>query len=121
MMFEERLQNLRDRVEGAVATTLVAEDGIRVASAEAEAEDGPDLEALAALLVARVRQLAEAQQDLDLGPLRQFSLATDRFHVLAGEVGAGYYLLLVLESGGNTGRARYELRRARLDFEGDLG
>lgn len=119
MMFEERLESLRDRVDGAVATALVAEDGIRVASAEVEG--GPDLEALAALLVARIRQLARAQQDLDLGSLRQFSLATERFDVLAGEVGAGYYLLLVLQAGGNTGRARYELRRARLDFEGDLG
>ena len=119
MMFEERLQNLRDRVEGAVATALVAQDGIRVASAETEG--GPDLDALSALLVARIQQLARAQQDLDLGSLRQFSLATDRFDVVAGEVGAGYYLLLVLESGGNSGRARYELRRARLDFEEDLG
>lgn len=118
MMFEERLESLRERVEGAVAVTLVAEDGIRVASSETEG--GPDLEAVAALLVARIRQLAEAQRGLDLGTLRQFSLATDQFHVLAAGVGSGYYLLLVLRPGGNTGRARYELRRARLDFEEDL-
>lgn len=119
MMFEERLESLRERVEGAVAATLVAQDGIRVASAETSGS--PDLEALSALLVARVRQLDQAQRDLELGSLRLFTMGTDRFSVLAREVTAGYYLLLVLDPEGNTGRARYELRRARLDFEEDLG
>jgi hypothetical protein len=40
--------------------------------------------------------------------------------VMLGRLTDGYYLMLVLGQGGNVGRARYELRRAPLDYEKDL-
>ena len=114
-----RLQVLLDRIEGALAVSLVAADGIPVATASRDG--GFDLEALAAELLAQVRAISTEQRDLAVGEVDQYSVSTDRFTILIGRLQAGYYLLLVLEQVGSYGRARFELRRARLLFEEDLG
>ncbi len=114
-----RLEALLDRIEGAQAVSLVAADGISVATAK---RDGAfDLEALAAELLTQVRAISDEQRDLGVGEVDQYSVSTDRFTILIGRLQAGYYLLLVLSRASSYGRARFEMRRARLLFEDDLG
>lgn len=114
-----RLEALLDRIPGARAASLVAADGIPV---ETVNRDGDfDLEALAAELLTQVRAIADEQRDLAVGEVDQYSVSTERLTILIGRLQAGYYLLLVLERAGSYGRARFELRRARLLFEDDLG
>lgn len=114
-----RLNVLLDRIDGALAVSLVAADGIAVATAN---RDGAfDLEALAAELLTQVRAISDEQRDLAVGEVDQYSVTTDRFTILIGRLQAGYYLLLVLRRAGSYGRARFEMRRARLLFEDDLG
>lgn len=117
-MFQERLESIRRRLDGAIAVSLVAADGIPVETA-GEA-DGLDLDALAALTLAQIRHLGSAPSDLQLGRPLQLVLTTERCRLLATHVGKGYYLMLVLGVHGSLGRASYEARRARLAFEGDL-
>ena len=113
-----RLNVLLDRIDGALAVSLVAADGIPVASAK---RDGAfDLEVLAAELLTQVRAISGEQSDLAVGEVDQFSVSTDRFTILIGRLQAGYYLLLVLRRASSYGRARFEMRRARLLFEDDL-
>ena len=114
-----RLRTLLDRIDGALAVSLVAADGIPVASARRR--DDFDLEALAAELLTQVRAISDEQRDLAVGEVDQYSVSTDRFTILIGRLQAGYYLLLVLERTSSYGRARFEVRRARLLFEEDLG
>ena len=114
-----RLNLLLDRIDGALAVSLVAADGIPVATASRDG--GFDIEALAAELLTQVRAIADEQRDLAVGEVHQYSVSTDRFTILIGRLQAGYYLLLVTERGSSYGRARFELRRARLLFEDDLG
>lgn len=117
-MFEERLQSLCSRIHGAVAVSLVDKDGITV---ESHVLTGNfDLEALAAELLAQTQTIAREQRELDLGDLRQLSVTTDRFTVLVSSLTGSYSLLLVLSNDGSYGRARFELRRALLQFESDL-
>ena len=117
-MFEDRLQNLFSRIDGAVAATLVDKDGITVESFSENSEI--DLEALAAELLAQTGNIAREHSELDLGNLRQLSVTTDRYTVLVSALTGSYSLLLVLENKGSYGRARFELRRALLEFESDL-
>lgn len=113
-MFESRLRDLLQRVEGACAVSLVASDGIAVQSYSAGA--GPDLEVLAAELLSQVGRVS----DLSVGKVDQFVIAADPYTVMLGRLTDSYFLMLVLGEEGNFGRARFELRRAPLEFERDL-
>ena len=117
-MFEDRLERLRKRIRGANAVALVSHDGLTV---EAQGgHEGVDLEALAAETLDQIRVIGENQRGASLGRVRNFSMSTDRLQLVASKLAAGYYLLLVMEPGTGQGRAKFELRRALLEFEQDL-
>lgn len=117
-MFLERLGEISSRLEGVEALSLVAEDGIAIESVNAGTT--LDLELLAAELVSQARSITSDHRELAVGDVQQFSVTTDRYTFIVSAVAKGYYLLLVLREGGTYGRARFELRRARLLFEDDL-
>jgi predicted regulator of Ras-like GTPase activity (Roadblock/LC7/MglB family) len=117
-MFLERLSSITRRIEGAVALSLVAGDGIPVESVNSD--PGLDLELLAAELIAQVRVISDDHRELNVGEVRHLALTTDRFTLMVSGLAAGYYLMLVLADSASYGRARFELRRARLLFESDL-
>jgi len=117
-MFLERLNRITSKIDGAVALTLVASDGIPVESVNTD--PALDLEVLAAELIAQVRTISDDHRELNVGDVRQLTVTTDRFTLMVTHVAEGYYLLLVLQDNSSYGRARFELRRARLLFEPDL-
>ncbi len=116
-MFAERLQRIHERLDDALAISLVGRDGIPVESLNS---GGLDVEALAAELLTQVRSISGDQRELAVGPVRQFAVTTDKYSLLLGSLTDEYFLLLVLGEACSLGRARYELRRASLDFEADL-
>ena len=117
-MFTERLEQVTDHIDGVLAISLVAKDGIAVESIIRDQE--LDLELLAAELISQVRAVSQDHRELSVGKVRLFSLTTDSFILMVGALTEEYYLLLVLEADANFGRARFELRRAVLAFEEDL-
>lgn len=116
-MFAERLKSIHDRIDEALAVSLVARDGIPV---ESHASVEVDVEALAAEMMTQIRGLSGDHRELAVGPVRQFTVTTDKYALMLGAVTDEYYLLLILAGDASVGRARYELRRASLDFEDDL-
>jgi predicted regulator of Ras-like GTPase activity (Roadblock/LC7/MglB family) len=117
-MFLDQLSRISNRIDGAVALSLVARDGIPVESFSSDPD--LDLDVLAAELVAQARSISENHRELDVGDVQQLSVMTDRLTLMVSSVAADYYLLLVLGPEGNYGKARFELRRARLLLEEDL-
>ena len=117
-MFLDQLSRISNSIEGALALSLVAKDGIAVESVSSDPD--LDLEVLAAELVSQARSISENHRELDVGDVQQLSVTTDRLTLMVSSVTADYYLLLVLGPEGNYGRARFELRRARLLLEEDL-
>jgi predicted regulator of Ras-like GTPase activity (Roadblock/LC7/MglB family) len=117
-MFLDQLSRISNRIDGALALSLVAKDGIAVESVSSD--PNLDLEVLAAELVAQARSITEDHRELHVGEVQQLSVTTDRLTLMVSSVAADYYLLLVLGPEGNYGRARFELRRARLLLEADL-
>lgn len=117
-MFRERLEDVADRIDGTLALSLVAKDGIAVETLARE--ESLDLELLAAELMSQVRAVAQNHQELSVGAVKHFSVITDRFILMIGALTEDYFLLLVLNAGANCGRARFELGRAVLLFEEDL-
>jgi predicted regulator of Ras-like GTPase activity (Roadblock/LC7/MglB family) len=117
-MFLEQLSRIGDRIGGVLALSLVAKDGIAVESVSSDPE--LDLEVLAAELISQVRSITENHRELEIGEVQQMSVVTDRLTLIVSSVTRDYYLLLVLGPEGSHGRARFELRRARLVLEQDL-
>jgi predicted regulator of Ras-like GTPase activity (Roadblock/LC7/MglB family) len=117
-MFQERLRDIFDRVDGTLVISLVDKDGITVETfGDASTLD---LEALAAELLAQTRAIARDHRELAMGEVRQLSVTTDLYTVLVSALTRSYSLLLVLEKSGSYGKARFELRRAQLQLEPDL-
>jgi predicted regulator of Ras-like GTPase activity (Roadblock/LC7/MglB family) len=117
-MFLEQLSRISDQIGGVLALSLVAKDGIPIESVSSDPE--LDIEVLAAELVAQARSITDNHRDLDVGEVQQLSVLTTRLTMIVSAVTRDYYLLAVLGPEGNYGRARFELRRARLVLERDL-
>jgi len=117
-MFLDRLNRITNRIDGAIALSLVAKDGISVESVSSDPD--LDLEVLAAELIAQARAISENHRELEAGDVQHLAVSTERMTLMVSSVAADYYLLLVLGPEGNCGRARFELRRARLLLERDL-
>ena len=116
-MFTERLELVRDRIGGARSVSLVAKDGIPV---ESVGDKTLDLEMLAAELMSQVRAVAQNQQELSIGKVRQFSVTTEVMSLMVGALTDDYFLMVVMDDATSFGRARFEIRRAALLFEDDL-
>ena len=117
-MFLEHLSRISGRIGGALALSLVARDGIPVESVSSDPEI--DLEALGAEMISQARAISDNHRELEVGEVQQLAVTTDRVTLMVSAVAPDYYLLLVLGPEGNYGRARFELRRARLLLEKDL-
>jgi predicted regulator of Ras-like GTPase activity (Roadblock/LC7/MglB family) len=117
-MFLEQLSRISNRIDGALALSLVARDGLPVESFSSDPD--LDLEAIAAELINQVRSITENHRELGVGDVQQLSVMTDRLSLMVSSVAPDYYLLLVLGPEGNYGKARFELRRARLLLEAEL-
>ena len=75
---------------------------------------------LYAEMVSQARAISANHRELEVGDVQQLSVTTERVTLMVSTVTPDYYLLLVLGPEGNYGRARFELRRARLLLEKDL-
>lgn len=119
MTLYERLEGVVQSVQGALALSLVAKDGMPVESVWNA--DDLQLEIVAAEMLAQIQLIAGSDDNLAPGPVRLLSVSTSHHTILLGAVSAGYYLLMVLEPTANYGRARFEMRRAGLRFLDEIG
>jgi predicted regulator of Ras-like GTPase activity (Roadblock/LC7/MglB family) len=107
--FRDVLAGIRDRVEGAIAVSLISLDGIAVDAIDA---DHVPLDVLGAELGAFIKSI-RPNSELDTGEVLQFSLVTEKYITFLSAVTPEYFILLVLRPDGNYGRARFELARAK--------
>jgi predicted regulator of Ras-like GTPase activity (Roadblock/LC7/MglB family) len=116
-MFRDVLSTLRDRVEGALATSLIGLDGIAI---EKIGDGVVPLDVLGAEFGSFIKSIRHANTELDTGEVLQFSLVTEKYITFMSEVTPEYYILLVLQPDGNYGRARFELSRAKYLLRDEL-
>lgn len=116
-MFRQVLQDLERNVEGTLAVSLIGTDGIAI---ESVGKNDFPLDTLSAELSRFLKTLGAARTDLDTGELEQFVMTTDKYITFLSRVTGEYFILMVLSRGGNYGRARFELRRARFALLDEL-
>jgi predicted regulator of Ras-like GTPase activity (Roadblock/LC7/MglB family) len=109
-VFKEVLQGIRDRVDGALAVSLIGLDGIAIESVKA---DSVPLDVMGAEFGGFVKSVRLSNTDLDTGDVLQFALVTEKYITFLSAVTEEYYVLLVLGPDGNYGRARFELAKAK--------
>ncbi len=117
MNFREILEDYRSRVEGTLAVTLIGTDGIPIDTIATE--DLP-LETISAELTSFLKGLRLTNTELDTGDVQQISVVTDRYTTILSQVTSDYFLLVILSPGGNYGRARFELARAKFKLQDEL-
>lgn len=116
-MFREVLAGIRERVEGTLAISLIGLDGIAI---ETLRSDGVALDAMGAEFGSFVKSIRVSDTEFHTGDVQQLSLVTDRYVCFLSAVTPEYFVLLVMQPGGNYGRARYELARARYLLRDEL-
>ena len=116
-MFKSILEDLQRNVDGTVAISLIGTDGIAIESLE---RDHFPLEILSAEISSLLKTLRTAKTDLDTGDLEQFVLTTQKYITFLSKVTPEYFILMVLAQGGNYGRARFELKRAKYALQDEL-
>lgn len=117
-VFQDTLRRIAERVEGARAVSLIGMDGIPI-DTYGPADD-PAFESVAAELGAFAKSAQSPRTHSDGGRIEQIVLVTDLSTAILSRVTSEYYLLLVLSPEGNSGRGRFELKKAGLALEKEL-
>lgn len=116
-MFRQTLANIRDRVDGTLAISLIGLDGIAI---EALNEHRVPLDVLGAEFGGFIKSIKLSNTELNTGEVQQFSLTTERYVTFLSQITPEYFLLLVMRPDGNYGRARFELARAKNALANEL-
>ena len=116
-MFKDALRQIRDRVDGTLAISLIGLDGIAVESIN---DDHVPLDVLGAEVGGFIKSIRLSNTELNAGEVLQVSLITEKYITFLAAITPEYYILLVLRPDGNFGRARYELARARHSLHDEL-
>ena len=119
MGFREHLQDVVARVDGALACTLMAVDGIEVETHLAEAS-GVDVRNLLVEYSSLFRLAREAAETHQAGDLKELSIQTGGVLTVARMVTPEYFLAVALKPEGNFGKARYLLRVTAPKLEAEL-
>ena len=110
MGFREHLEEICQKVEGAVACSLMGSDGIEVDTHLVEEGGEVDFRTLLVEYSGLMRNARDAAEASAAGGVAEVSLLTERMIVVARVVSPEYFLVVALRPDGNFGKARYYLR-----------
>jgi predicted regulator of Ras-like GTPase activity (Roadblock/LC7/MglB family) len=118
MSFLEVLEDIVDKVDGAVSAMIIGIDGMSVQ--EYAREKLVDLTGLSAEASAMIKDISLAADNLGLGEAREFSIISDRCGIIMRKINTDYYLALVIKPDGNYGKGRFILKTAIPKLEGEF-
>jgi predicted regulator of Ras-like GTPase activity (Roadblock/LC7/MglB family) len=108
-VFREVLAGIKERVDGALAVSLIGLDGIAIESIK---DGNVPLDVFGAEFGGFIKSV-RPNADLNTGDVLQFALVTEKYITFLSAVTPEYFVLLVMRPDGNYGRARFELARAK--------
>ena len=116
MSFADTVANLRD-CPGVLMTSIAARDGIAVQNwggARGEIDE------IIAEYSNFLREVSTANRELQLGDLEQVMVTAQRRQILVTSITPEYFLLVVMERDGNSGKARFASRVAAFRLREEL-
>ena len=116
-VFRDILESICSRVDGTLAVSLIALDGIPIESINS---GSVPLDVIGAEFGGFIKSVRLSNTDLNTGDVLHFSLVTEKYITLLSAVTQEYFLLLVMRPDGNYGRARHELAKAKFALRDEL-
>jgi predicted regulator of Ras-like GTPase activity (Roadblock/LC7/MglB family) len=113
-MFKELLETIVERTEGSLGALIMGTDGIAVEKVLGEAGMDANLDVAAAEFTSLVRSAQRAGNDTGLGGLRELVISLEGAVMVMRLLSRDYFVVLAMNSQGNLGRGRFELRKAEL-------
>lgn len=111
-MFQERLKQVVDNVEGSVACVLMGFDGISLDTYVASDSNSKDLNIQDVGLEYSVvlKQIRNTADLLESGNVQEVAITSEKLTTLVRVLNDEYFVALALRPGGNYGKGRYLLR-----------
>ena len=119
-MFREVLHQAMTNTDGCLGVLIMGTDGIPVEKVWQAAPREANLDIAIAEYTSLLRNAKRINDDLGLGKLRELTVSSDTLVFLLRFVSEDYFLAMILSAEGNTGRGRYEMRRAELLLKNEL-
>ncbi len=118
-IFKEVIDGMLQKVDGALAVLIVGVDGITIDRAEHPENEavGLNFDLLAAEYTSLLKTALRTAEDVDVGLLQEMTVFTEQYQFVVKMITGEYYLMFVLRPDGNFGRARYELKKAKILLE----
>lgn len=117
-VFAEALEGIAKRVDGVQGVSLIGRDGITLESFGASRDS--QLDPVAAEITGILKHLMTEESGNDSGDIQQFLIESGSVNLVLVSVTSEYYLMVLLSRDGNSGRARFEARRAAALLEKEL-
>ncbi len=114
-MFAITLKEIADRMDDVDCILLMGTDGLPIEKVVKSESLNVDL--LTAEFTTILRNTSQTSAEVDAGALEEFILITDRLIILLKAITQEYFLMMILTEGGNIGRARFELKKAKYILE----
>lgn len=124
MSFASILQTIVDECGGGLAAALMGSDGIPIEQVEVSPDSGHALNDEVGVLGVEfgriLEEMRKASDSVGGGGLEEVSVRLAHFSVLMRMVDEETYLVLVVAPDGNTGKARFLMRRHLLALRDEL-
>jgi len=118
MVFADLLKQVLARVDGAIGALIMGLDGIAIEQQINDVEKYDSrLSMIAAAYATLLRNSMRTSSDVGVGQLQEMTVISGNMMLVIKLINPEYFLLVALESNGNVGRARFELRKAQLLLE----
>jgi predicted regulator of Ras-like GTPase activity (Roadblock/LC7/MglB family) len=115
-MFKDKLEAILQRTEGAIGALIMGIDGIAVEKVLSKEGRDANLDVVAAELTTLIRNSQRMGEDTGLGGLNELVLNLEGAYLAMRLISREYFIVLALQSDGNVGRGRFELRKAELEL-----
>jgi len=115
-IFRDVIESIITKVDGARSVLIVGVDGIVIDRASQEAVDPEKIsyELVAAEYTSLLKTAVRTAEDVEIGLLQELTVFTEQYHFLIKMITEEYFIMCILSADGNFGRARYELKKAKL-------
>ncbi|MBI5328390.1 MAG: roadblock/LC7 domain-containing protein [Deltaproteobacteria bacterium] len=111
MGFPEILKEMVDNAKGGMAATIMAKDGMAIQNYVKDKSDY-DVDSLGVEYARILEETKNACSMLKLGEVEELSVSAEDSTIITRLINKDYFIAIVLDSGGNFGKARYYLKKA---------
>lgn len=121
MGFKDQLKRAVNETPGALLCTLMGNDGIAIDTYETESSVEREITNATVELTSLLAQVRASTQGLKSGTLKELMVGGQDLMALVRPLTDEYFIALLMEAHGNTGKARYLMRVISPHLVAELG